>query len=110
MAHFAEIDKNDTVIRVVVVPDSEEIRGADFLASDLGLGGTWVQCSYSRRIRKQFPGVGYVYNSVADVFVAPQPFPSWMLDAGHDWQSPSPRPKGRDWVWDEPSLSWFLPV
>lgn len=106
MAHFAEIDGGGLVLRVVVVPDSQESRGAEFLAQDLRLGGIWVQCSYSGAIRKQFPGVGYRYDAAADMFVAPQPFPSWSLDAAHDWQPPVAKPAGLGWLWDEESLSW----
>lgn len=73
MAHFAEIDSNNTVVRVLVVPDSEEHRGHDYLATDLGLGGTWVQTSYNARIRKNYAGIGYTFDSVRDAFIAPKP-------------------------------------
>ncbi len=52
MAHFAEIDGNGIVKQVLVVPDQQEHRGQDYLANDLGLGGTWIQTSYNHRIRK----------------------------------------------------------
>jgi hypothetical protein len=52
MAHFARVE-NNTVQEVLVVPDQQEHRGQDFLANDLGLGGTWIQTSYNHRIRKQ---------------------------------------------------------
>lgn len=107
MAHFAEISQTNTVLRVLVVPDREEHRGQAFLADDLRLGGTWIQCSYNNRIRKQYPGIGFTYDPVADVFVAPQPYPSWTLDANHDWQPPTPMPDdGQFYRWDEASLSW----
>lgn len=104
MAHFAEI-VNNVVVRVLVVDSSLQHRGEDFLANELGLGGTWVQCSYNSNIRKQFCGLGYAYDPVADVFIAPRPFPSWALDANHDWQAPTPRPQGMA-KWDEATLSW----
>ena len=47
MAHFAELDENNVVTQVLVVPDEQEHRGEDFLANDLGLGGRWVQTSYN---------------------------------------------------------------
>lgn len=107
MAHFAEIDENNTVVRVLVVPNEQEHRGQDFLAVDLGLGGTWVQTSYNHNIRKQFAGIGYTYNADDDVFVAPQPFPSWTLDDNHDWQPPVPMPAdGVVYVWKEEKLDW----
>lgn len=107
MAHFAEIDGTNTVTRVLVVPDDQEHRGQEFLADDLGLGGTWIQTSYNHNIRKRFAGIGYTYNPTADVFIAPQPYPSWTLDDAHDWQPPTPRPETGSWYWDEPSLSWI---
>ena len=109
MAHFAEIDKNNIVQRVLVVPDEEEHRGQQFLANELGLGGTWVQCSYNNRIRKQYPGIGYSYYPDADVFIAPQPYPSWSLDSNHDWQPPVPMPDdSNDYDWDESNQAWVL--
>ena len=108
MAHFAEIDSSNTVLRVIVVADEHESNGAEW-CHDL-LGGTWVQTSYNNRIRKQYAGVGYTYDADADVFVAPQPFPSWILDSNHDWQAPTPKPEG-EWSWDESELAWVeVPV
>lgn len=106
MAHFAEIDENSVVIRVLVVPDSQEHRGQEYLADDLVLGGRWIQCSYNNRIRKQYPGSGFTYSVTGDVFVAPQPYPSWTLDENYDWQPSTPRPAEGMWLWDEESLSW----
>jgi hypothetical protein len=73
MAHFAEIDENNIVKRVLVVDNSLEHRGADFLANDLGLGGTWIQTSYNGNIRKNFAGIGYSYDEVRDAFISPEP-------------------------------------
>ena len=73
MAHFAEVDSNNTVVRVLVVPDEQEHRGQDFLANELGLGGTWVQTSYNNRIRFNYAGVGYTYDTGRDAFIAPKP-------------------------------------
>lgn len=110
MAHFAEIDDNNIVVRVLVVPDEQEHRGQDFLANDLGLGGTWIQCSYNNRIRKQYPGPGCIYDSDADVFITPKPYASWTLDENHDWQAPVPMPEevieNYEWVWNEDNLEW----
>ena len=73
MAHFAEIDENNIVTRVLVVGDDQEHRGQKFLANDLGLGGLWVQTSYNARIRKNYAGIGYTFDPVRDAFIAPQP-------------------------------------
>lgn len=110
MAHFAEIDDTNTVVRVLVVPDEEEHRGQEYLADDLGLGGRWIQTSYNHNVRKQFAGIGFTYDEEADVFIAPQPAPSWTLDENHDWQAPVPMPEfTEDHVsiyWDEDTLTW----
>jgi hypothetical protein len=106
MAHFAEIDANNVVLRVLVVSNDLEYRGADFLANDLGLGGNWIQTSYNGKIRKQYAGIGFIYDAEADVFIAPQPFPSWSLDANFDWQPPVPKPEG-SWSWDEATRAWI---
>jgi hypothetical protein len=109
MAHFAELKNGVTVARVLVVPDAQEHRGAEFLSVDLGLGGEWIQCSYNWNIRKQYPSAGYTYDPVADVFVAPQPFASWVLNLNKDWEAPVAYPEdGNAYVWDEQSLSWVL--
>ena len=107
MAHFAEIDENNIVKQILVVDNSLEHRGADFLANDLGLGGTWIQTSYNHNIRKQFAGIGYTYDQVNDVFIAPQPFASWSLDSNFDWQAPKPKPEDGFWYWNEEEGEWF---
>ena len=107
MAHFAEIDSNNIVLRVVTVADEVAPVGQAYLADHMGLGGTWIQTSYNNNMRKQFAGIGYTYDPVADVFIAPQPFPSWTLDANHDWQPPTPTPTdGKMYRWDETTLTW----
>jgi hypothetical protein len=106
MAHFAEI-LDGVVQRVTVVHNNDEANGAQF-CHDL-FGGVWVQTSYNNRIRKQFAGIGYTYNSTADVFITPQPFKSWTLDSNHDWQPPTSKPNdGKMYSWNEPQLEWVL--
>ena len=76
MAHFARLDENNTVAEVVVVNNSDapdEATGIAFLLSLFG-PANWRQCSYNGNIRKQYPGIGYTYDPVADVFIAPRPF------------------------------------
>ena len=72
MAHFAEIDSNNIVVRVLVVDNSLEHRGQDFLSNDLGLGGTWIQTSYNNNIRKNYAGIGYTYDATRDAFIPPK--------------------------------------
>lgn len=110
MAHFAQIDSDNKVIQIIVVPDEHEINGAEWCHNLLG--GTWIQSSYNNRIRKQHAGVGYSYDPNADVFVRPQPFPSWSLDVNHDWQAPTPEPtnlkEDEVAIWNEETLSWVV--
>jgi hypothetical protein len=116
MAYFAELDDDGTVLQVISVsntdapdpaPANSEPLGQAFIADVLGLSGTWVQTSWSGSIRKTFAGIGWRYDSDADVFIAPQPYPSWTLDANHDWQPPTPYPTdGNLYRWDEDDLVW----
>lgn len=112
MAHFAQLDENNLVIKVIVVNNNEliengvesESKGIAFCQSLFG--GNWIQTSFNHNIRKQFAGIGYTYNSDADVFISPQPYPSWSLDSNYDWQAPTPKPEGLNWYWDEATTSW----
>ena len=72
MAHFAEIDKDGIVLRVLVVDDSQEHRGEEFLAEDLKLGGKWIQTSYNANIRGKYAGIGDKYDKKKDVFISPE--------------------------------------
>lgn len=108
MAHYAYLDDNNIVVAVIVGKDENElIDGLDtetYYAQ--GTDYTVKRTSYNNRIRKQYAGIGYSYNPVADVFIAPQPFPSWTLDSNHDWQAPKPKPEGR-FYWDEDKQEWI---
>lgn len=108
MAHWAEIDENNKVVRVTVGdnndPNGDE--GYQWLLDNLG--GRWIKTSYNNNIRKRFAGVGYTYDEVRDVFIAPQPFPSWTLnDETTEWEPPVPMPIGEvpHW-WDEENQQW----
>jgi hypothetical protein len=71
MSHFAEIDKNNKVIRVLVGDNSMPNEGYDWFVQNLG--GTWIQTSYNNNIRFNFAGIGYTYDEVRDAFIAPEP-------------------------------------
>lgn len=71
MAHFAQIDENNKVIQILVVDNSQEHRGQEFLAEDCGLGGTWVQTSYNGNFGGKFAGIGDTWTGTE--FVAPTP-------------------------------------
>lgn len=107
MAHFAEIDNNNIVQRVLVVDNEQEHRGQEFLANDLELGGRWIQTSYNGNFRKQYAGIGYYYDETKDIFVKPQPYPSWTLDENSDWQPPVARPDEISF-WNEETLTWQI--
>ena len=79
MAHFAELDENNIVKQVIVVHNNElldengmesEQKGIDFCVAHYG--GTWIQTSYNGTFRGQYAGIGYAYDSVTDVFIAPK--------------------------------------
>jgi hypothetical protein len=104
MAHFAQLDENNIVINVIVVGDEYETMYADWRKE---FGEKYVQTSYNNRIRKQYAGIGFTYDEEADVFIAPQPYPSWVLDENHDWQAPVPYPSEEGvWVWNEETQEW----
>ena len=99
MSHFAEIDNNNIVQRVIVAEQ-------DFINSGaVGDSFRWVQTSYNNNFRKQYAGEGFTYDKVNDVFVEPQPYASWTLDASHDWQPPTPKPDGNH-TWNEGTQAW----
>ena len=117
MAHFAELDDNNVVIRVLVIPDEQEHRGQEFLANDLELGGRWVQTSYNTfagehrnggiSLHKNYAGIGFIFDGIG--FHRPQPFPSWTLDPQtYIWQSPIPYPNDDlVYIWDEEVGDWI---
>jgi hypothetical protein len=113
MAHFAKLDENNVVLEVNVIDNAaldnndEEASGIAFLTEWSGGYTNWKQTSFNNNIRKQYAGIGFSYDPLADVFIAPQPYPSWSLDENFDWQPPTPRPTGMGWYWDEDTLSWI---
>jgi hypothetical protein len=81
MSHFAQIDNNNIVLQVLVIPDFQEHRGQQYLANDLNLGGVWIQTSYNNRIRKNYAGIGYKYDEELDAFIPPKPeIGEWNLN------------------------------
>ena len=107
MAHYAFLDANNVVTEVIAgIDETELIEGLD---TETWYGNFRRQVckrtSYNNNIRKQYAGIGFTYDADADVFVAPQPFPSWILDSNHDWQSPTPKPEG-NYYWNEAELEW----
>ena len=109
MSHWAEIDENNIVLRVLVGNNSEPDEGEAFMNS---LGGTWVKTSYNGNIRKNYAGIGMSYDAERDAFIAPQPYPSWILDEETcRWEAPVAYPTdGMMYVWDEETTDWKATV
>lgn len=99
MAHFAEIDENNVVLRVIVVSNAvitdengieQEELGIAFCQSLLGADTRWVQTSYNNNFRVRYAGIGYTYDAARDAFIQPQPAPDWTFDeASLDWIEPA---------------------
>ena len=109
MAHFAELDDNNVVLRVIVTAnhDSNGDEGYQWLVNNLG--GRWVQTSYNANFRKNFAGIGFTYDEELDAFIPPKPYESWVLnDETCQWESPTPYPEdGQVYYWNEDSLTWI---
>mgnify|MGYP003135563130 CR=1 FL=1 len=118
MAHFAELDDNNIVLRVCVVDNNIETSNGKLGVNDMHVDGeTWCknffnqpdttfkQTSYNNNFRKQYAGKGYTYDAAKDKFICPQPHASWSLDGNDDWQAPIARPDDEDgtrmYIWDE---------
>ena len=108
MAHFAQIDDNNIVIKVLRI-EQEVIDTGKF-----GDTSKWVQTSYNGNIRGRFAGIGYTYNDEKDIFIEPQPYPSWRLDENNEWIPPigkeQPAPdfdNNKHYVnWNEDAQAW----
>ena len=105
MSHWAEVDNTNIVIRVLVGDNNDPAGDEGYQWLIDNLGGTWIQTSYNSNIRGTYAGIGFTYNPDEDIFVTPQPYPSWNR-SGSFWNPPTPRPEGMNWTWDEASLSW----
>lgn len=130
MAHFAELDSDNIVVRVVVVsnrdtakPDGTEVESIGVAYCQKLFGGTWKQTSYNATFRKNYAGVGFKYYADSNLFAIPQPYASWTLNTSTgDWDCPLTRPDltdaekaaGKYYLWDESayqannSTGWVL--
>lgn len=115
MSHFAEIDKDGIVLRVVVGDNLKPNEGLDWLQENLG--GTWVQTSYNTKggkhaldgipLRKNYAAIGFIYDANRDAFIPPKPFESWVLNEQSClWEPPIAKPEG-EFVWDESVVNWI---
>jgi hypothetical protein len=127
MAHFAEIDSNNRVIRVLVACNKDIANNGGELSKQATKyfekivplsenGIEWIQTSYNNNFRKQFAGEYYTYDSVKDIFIKPKPFASWVLDSNNDWQAPVPYPSTYTlstsypdyYIWNEEDQTWNI--
>lgn len=126
MAHFAELDLNNIVLRVVVGCNQDiannggeqSEQAAEHFKTVCPLsenGVKWVQTSYNNNFRKQYAGIGYTFDLTKNKFIAPQPFASWSLDSNDNWKAPVAYPTvityGDNFdyfiTWDESNLRWI---
>ena len=131
MAHFAELktvtdptgytsETHQIVQRVVVVGNDIAAGSGTLGDNDMHVdgetwcinffkGGSWKQTSYNNNFRKQYCGIGFVYDSTKDKFLSPQPWASWLLNSDDDWRAPVTYPTDttdKKISWDEPNLRW----
>ena len=115
MSHFAELDENNVVKRVIVVANKDTADANGNEVESIGvafcqrlLGGNWKQTSYNGNIRKNYAGIGFTYDAGIDAFVPPKPYPSWVLNSNTaQWEAPVPMPQdGKMYSWDEATQSW----
>jgi hypothetical protein len=126
MAHYAELDINNKVIRVLTACNQDiATHGGELSEEAANYFGTytpfsengvkWVQTSYNNNFRKQYAGIGYTFDSTKNKFIAPQPFASWSLDSNDDWQAPVAYPTVTTYgdnveyriSWNESNLRWI---
>jgi len=119
MAHFAELDSNNTVLRIVVVKNADTADAKGVEKEYIGaaycerlFGGRWVQTSYNGSIRGRYAGAGMIYNEEHNVFTGVKPYPSWVFDSTtKDWAALTAKPNdGKQYDWSESTLSWVEKV
>jgi hypothetical protein len=111
MAHYAFLDENNIVTRVIVgIDETELIEGLDPETWYANFRGqTCKRTSYNHKIRKQFAGIGMSYDPKADVFILPKPYPTWILNEKNDWEAPVSYPDdGLVYKWNEDAQDWVL--
>jgi hypothetical protein len=106
MAHWAEIDSDNKVTQVLVGDNNDPAGDEGYQWLIDNLGGTWIKTSYNGNIRGTYAGGGFTYNAAEDIFITPQPYPSWVR-IGSFWDAPIPMPTdGAKYSWDEEAGQW----
>ena len=108
MSHFAEINFENKVIRVLVGDNNDPAGDEGYQWLIDNLGGTWIKTSYNNNIRFNYAGIGYSYDEIRDAFIPPKPFNSWVLDENTcRWISPIAYPQdGKMYAWNEELGDW----
>jgi len=125
MAHFAELNSSNEVLRVVVISNDDVAANGGDLHADAEAfvktivphstgGNTWKQTSYNNNFRKQYAGIGDTFDASKNKFIKPKPFPSWSLDSNDDWKAPVTYPTVTEIDseklfinWDEANQKWL---
>jgi hypothetical protein len=125
MAHFAELNSTNEVLRVVVISNDDVDTNGGELSTEAETfvstivpysenGTAWKQTSYNNNFRKQYAGIGDTYDASKDKFISPQPYSSWSLDSNDDWQAPVTYPNSVEissntvyTSWDEDNQKWL---
>jgi hypothetical protein len=105
MAHWAELDENNVVIRVTVGNNNDPVGDEGYSWIMENLGGRWIKTSYNGNIRKNFAGVGYKYDEALDAFIPPQPYPSWVLNSECNWIPPVAVPSDMIQIYPDNSIT-----
>lgn len=115
MAHWAEVDENNVVVRITIGNNNDIDEGYQWLMNNLG--GRWLKTSYNTvngvhqlggtPFRGNYAGIGFIYHQDIDAFMPPSPFASWIIDTNtYSWVPPIPKPDSGVWIWDEDTVSW----
>lgn len=120
MAHWAELDENNVVLRVTVGDNNDPNGDEGYQWLIDNLGGRWLKTSYNTLqgkhllggtpLRGNYAGIGFIYHEDIDAFMPPRPeeYPSWIIDTeNYVWTPPIPKPDSGLWIWDESTISWI---
>lgn len=107
MSHWAELDDNNIVLRVLVGDNNDPAGDEGYQWLIDNLGGRWIKTSYNGNIRYNYAGIGYTYDPIDDAFIAPKPYQSWILNDAKQWEAPIAYPQDEKvYFWDEELGEW----
>ena len=120
MAHFAKLNKDNIVIHISVVDNKDTLDNSGYESEVIGIAYLqsvhgnntnyrWRQTSYNGTFRKNYAGIGYTYDPTRDAFIAPQNYPSWILnETTCQWESPVAYPDDdKRYEWNEDIINWI---